>query len=118
MKLAQELNVEKHSDTANVQLYIPENLFWFQGHFPEQPLLPGVTQLTWVMHYCQTLLGIKPNLASIDVIKFQRPILPNSTVNLALIWQPASHKLQFQYSIINNTEHAIASSGKIGLCQQ
>lgn len=117
MKYAQELNIDSDQNTANIQLYIPDNLFWFQGHFPQQPLLPGVTQLTWVMHYSQKLLGIKPDIASIDVLKFQRPILPNSTVNLTLTWLPATHKLQFQYNIANSTDQTVASSGKIGLCQ-
>lgn len=30
------------------------SLFWFRGHFAVQPLLPGVAQIDWVMHYATT----------------------------------------------------------------
>jgi len=93
-------------------IYIsPDDLFWFKGHFPTQPLLPGVVQLDWVVHYCEKLFAIKPTIEAIDIVKFQMPILPNDNLVLQINWLQESNKLQFTYTVGNK----IASTGKIKL---
>lgn len=94
-----------------LQFQLPSDLFWFQGHFPEQAILPGVTQIHFVMHYAKTLLNIDLPFKGMDVIKFQRPIFPNETVELTIQWSPDNHKLNFQYQCNGIT----ASSGRIAL---
>ena len=37
------------SHSWELHLRLDPALFWFKGHFAAQPLLPGVTQLDWVM---------------------------------------------------------------------
>ncbi len=65
-------------------LLIDADLFWFQGHFPAQPILPGVAQLDWVMHYGIALLAPGKQFSAIENIKFQQPILPGKTLRLTL----------------------------------
>ncbi|NTX81991.1 hydroxymyristoyl-ACP dehydratase [Serratia proteamaculans] len=98
---------------ASLLLRLPADLFWFRGHFPEHPILPGVTQLNWVMQYARQLLAIEAGFKGIEVVKFQQPLLPEQSVLLQLEWQPARHKLLFSYRV----GEATASSGKISLCQ-
>lgn len=110
--LPDELDININQPKAELTLYVPDDLFWFNGHFPSQPLLPGVVQLNWVMHYSQCLLGMSSSIESIDVIKFQIPILPNDRLLLQLNWHEEQHKLQFSYTVA----HKVASSGKLKLC--
>lgn len=98
---------------ASLQLHLPAELFWFRGHFPQHPILPGVTQLNWVMQYARQLLAIEAGFKGIEVVKFQQPLLPGQRVLLQLEWQPERHKLLFSYQV----GEATASSGKISLCQ-
>ncbi|ANS41284.1 ApeI family dehydratase [Serratia inhibens] len=98
---------------ASLLLRLPAELFWFRGHFPEQPILPGVAQVNWAMQYAHQLLGIEAAFKGIEVVKFQQPLLPGQTLSLLLEWQPARHKLLFSYRL----GEATASSGKISLCQ-
>lgn len=107
-----ELNAKIESQYAEFELHVPLDLFWFKGHFPSNPILPGVVQLNWVMHYSKERLNIQYNIESIDVIKFQIPILPNDNLLLRITWEPTNKKLHFSYTIANK----VASSGKLTLC--
>ena len=51
--------IERHQaqpQHLEIVLHLDPSLFWFQGHFAVQPLLPGVAQIDWVMHYATTLI--------------------------------------------------------------
>ena len=52
------LACETLADGVRLQLWLDPDLPWFTGHFPGAPLLPGVTQIHWVMHYAASLLKL------------------------------------------------------------
>ncbi|MSE17461.1 hydroxymyristoyl-ACP dehydratase, partial [Pantoea agglomerans] len=85
-------------------------------HFPHLPILPGVAQLGWVMHYGVSLLAPGKQFAAVDNIKFQQPVLPDSLLQLHLDWDAEKSRLSFRYSLLKNDGEQIASSGKIALC--
>ncbi len=105
------------TDHVQVELYLEPSLFWFRGHFPRQPVLPGVAQVDWVMHYGSKLLAPGWVFSSIENVKFQRPLVPEQTIKLDLQWQPERGCLQFKYLLLQKESEHIASSGKIMLCQ-
>lgn len=116
-KYANEIAVNVTETEANIELVIPTNLFWFEGHFTSQPLLPGVAQLNWVIYYAQKYFRNNLNLSSIEVVKFQCPVLPNDHIILNLHWNEETNKLLFSYTIITSNNKKVASSGKLTLCQ-
>lgn len=117
-ELATQINIIKTETEANIEITIPPDLSWFKGHFPTQPVLPGVTQINWVIDYAQKLFGSHLTISSIEVVKFQSPILPNDHLKLTLIWDKDTQKLKFTYSFITqHNNHKVASTGKLTLCQ-
>lgn len=100
-----------------IVLHLDPALFWFQGHFAVQPLLPGVAQLDWVMHYAITLLAPDYRFHSIQNVKFQAPLLPETTVTLILDWNSERQMLSFSYQRHDGEARHTASSGKIRLCR-
>ncbi len=56
---------------AEIVIQLEPELFWFRGHFAIQPLLPGVAQLDWAMHYATTLLAPEHRFHSIQSVKFR-----------------------------------------------
>lgn len=62
---------------------IPENLAFFEGHFPEQPILPAVIIMDASLQLVRTIQN-QPNLQIQKVVssKFLGPILPNMDVKL------------------------------------
>lgn len=104
---------------AQLMLSVSPHLFWFKGHFPLHPILPGVAQVDWAVKYGCELLAKNFNFAGIENVKFQKPLRPGNTVKLVLTWLPERQILDFKY--VNDsadlTEEQIYSSGKIRLCQ-
>lgn len=113
MIMPEILTQQRISDTSlMLELRLSASLFWFKGHFPSSPILPGVTQVNWVMVYAEKHLGLNKAFSGMEVIKFQRPLLPEERVCLQIDWLQEKHRLVFRYSCGD----VIASSGKITLC--
>lgn len=110
--LPKEIDINIDHENLQIMMSIPQELFWFRGHFHSNPVLPGVVQLNWVMHYTKKLLNIQSDIQSIDVIKFQTPILPNDNLLLKIKWEPLTQKIQFSYTLADK----VVSSGKLTLC--
>ena len=117
MKIPEIEHHQVQPQKLEVILHLDPSLFWFQGHFAVQPLLPGVAQLDWVMHYATTLLAPGYRFHSIQNVKFQAPLLPEATVTLTLEWNAERQMLTFSYQRHAGAERHTASSGKIRLCQ-
>ena len=113
MILPEVLSQQFTGDTSvQLGLRLSADLFWFKGHFPTSPILPGVTQVNWVMIYADELLGLNQAFSGMEVVKFQRPLLPDEVVSLQIDWLKEKHRLVFRYSVAGS----VASSGKITLC--
>ncbi|EXU74581.1 MULTISPECIES: 3-hydroxyacyl-ACP dehydratase FabZ family protein [Erwinia] len=111
-----ELSCQQQDGQAQILLRVDAELFWFRGHFPDQPILPGVAQLDWVMHYGCKLLAQGKVFSAIENIKFQQPVLPASQLLLTLNWDAAKNGLLFSYQTADTPEAQRVSSGKILLC--
>ncbi|HEY7865417.1 MAG TPA: AMP-binding protein [Psychromonas sp.] len=98
-------------NTAQLTLKIDADLIYFDGHFPDYPLLPGVTQIDWAIYYAKKILNSGTRFAGMNVIKFQQPILPDDIVQLTLSWFADKQTLHFAYRSAGKTH----SSGRIRL---
>ncbi|WP_034946398.1 3-hydroxyacyl-ACP dehydratase FabZ family protein [Erwinia oleae] len=112
-----ELSRQREENSAELTLRADPCLFWFRGHFPTQPILPGVAQIDWVMHYGTALLAPAYRFSAIENVKFQQPVLPGATLVLTLRWQVETNRLLFEYAVTGADAPQRASSGKILLCR-
>lgn len=76
---------------------IPPTLLWFQGHFPGRPILPGVVQMDWAVHWGREELGLPLLAAQEFQIKFKSVIAPGDRLTLALRHDEAKGRLSFEY---------------------
>jgi acyl-coenzyme A synthetase/AMP-(fatty) acid ligase len=76
---------------APAMLHVPHDHPSFAGHFPGQPVLPGVVLLSMVMEALRSRLGTP---AQIDQAKFLAPVLPGDT--LALRVSAQANSLRFE----------------------
>lgn len=56
----------------------------FAGHFPDQPIVPGVVLLDYVEQLFHAALDARAVVAGIPVAKFLRPVLPGETLLVGL----------------------------------
>ncbi len=88
--------LERELGKARIRLMVDARLPFFDGHFPGQPIVPGVAQLEWVMRYAQELFDPELAFAGIDGLKFQRTIEPGAVIDLVLDWERAASRLRFE----------------------
>ncbi|WP_028773455.1 3-hydroxyacyl-ACP dehydratase FabZ family protein [Shewanella waksmanii] len=85
------------NDEAHWRLAINAELPFFEGHFPQQPVLPGVTQLDWAIQLGAKHFGYAIDVASLEVLKFQQLMLPGTEVTLRISHKANKQKLVFTY---------------------
>jgi len=83
--------------SVTLSLTVPEDLLYFDGHFPGSPILPGVVQLDWAIARGRHYFDMPPVFRDIAMLKFQQVITPGATVELELAWDSAKSSLQFKY---------------------
>lgn len=93
-----EIQIDDEPDSAVLSLRIPYTLFYFSGHFPGNPVLPGVVQLEWALHHANNIFDGLGELSRLESLKFQHIIQPGDLVNLALNWDTSRSRLTFVYS--------------------
>jgi AMP-binding enzyme len=88
----------QQDNCVELSLRVQADLPYFSGHFPGQPILPGVTQLVWVEKYGKLFFPIVKPFSCMEVIKFKKIIRPNDKLTLKLKWNEGSGKLYFDFS--------------------
>ncbi|WP_051710785.1 ApeI family dehydratase [Andreprevotia chitinilytica] len=105
----QVITEQTTGNTATLELAIGRELAWFDGHFAGSPVLAGVVQIEWAVHFARKLLTLPPHFAGMDAIKFQHAILPGAVVTLTLECKPERGQLQFVYQ----KGQYVCASGKL-----
>tara|TARA_R110002110_G_scaffold29975_5_gene106239 strand:+ start:5096 stop:6775 length:1680 start_codon:yes stop_codon:yes gene_type:complete len=92
------LNREVAEGSATFELSLEPDLRWFDGHFPEQPILPGVAQLHIASVLAEETWGIVATGADMARVKFRHVMRPGDRVTLTLT-RTASERLDFKYLV-------------------
>lgn len=101
--------VERTEKRLELSLSIPEDLYYFQGHFAQAAILPGVVQLDWVVNYLAEYFATNgEDIVSIDALKFQQIVRPGYQVTLTLE-QVKTNKYSFNYF----SDYGQHASGKV-----
>lgn len=96
---------------AELDIEIPADLRWFDGHFPGAPVLPGVIQIGWALEQGRCLFGLTQPAARDFQVKFKTVIRPGDRLTLRLALAEAPRRLKFVY----DRAGATCSSGSIVL---
>ena len=65
-------------------LDVRSDLYWFRGHFPGNPILPGVVQVDWAMHFGAELGYVPQEFAGLARVKFKSIVRPPARLHLEL----------------------------------
>lgn len=97
-------------DSADLLVTIPGRCPYFEGHFPEFALLPGVAQIEMTIKLARECFAVPDVFTGIKNLKFMQPVLPNSTVAVALKWGAGKNELDFSWQ---NHAGNMCAKGKI-----
>jgi len=90
MLLVDEVKVVKEEDGSHVAkgtLFITGNEYFLQGHFPGNPVVPGVILCEIIGQSAAILMkeeltGRTPFFTGMTDVRFKRPALPNDTLEI------------------------------------
>jgi 3-hydroxyacyl-[acyl-carrier-protein] dehydratase len=80
---------------VEARLEIPRDHPAFEGHFPGQPILPGVVLLAEALGAIEAATGNPPHAWTISSAKFLQPVEPGTSLTLALV-RLASGAMRFE----------------------
>ena len=81
-----------------LDLYVLPEIAHFDGHFPGAPILPGVVQVDWAIHFARQYLPLEGVFSSLEKLKFLAVIVPGARLKLSLAWDVERKMLNFNYA--------------------
>ncbi len=103
------LRVKPQDEGIALDLLIPDELAYFEGHFDEIAVVPGVVQIHWAIHYARQYLGLNLKFSHMQAIKFKDLLLRGQRLELVLGFRNTDRRLEFVY----RTGTSEFSSGRI-----
>lgn len=94
-------NVEKIAEEAHGSYHVRGDEAFLQGHFPGNPVVPGVILCEILAQSACVLLqeglesGMTPMYTGIDKVKFRRPVRPGETIETSCRIKRAKHPFYF-----------------------
>ena len=108
---------EIHSAGENeieASCFVPVDSPWFEGHFPGEPILPGIA----IVHTVEQaiLKDIQKNnervvLDELRRIRFVQPVRPGEELKITVLREDTGGEILFSFKVINKEN--IVSSGLI-----
>ncbi|MFH0728033.1 MAG: hypothetical protein V2B19_17035 [Pseudomonadota bacterium] len=95
----------------SAQRRVPAESPWFDGHFPDAPILPGVAQLALVVDLLEETLGYRVRVTGVSRVRFKQAIRPAETVTVRLM--PKDDPLSFGFYIENGPEPVCSGNIRI-----
>jgi 3-hydroxymyristoyl/3-hydroxydecanoyl-(acyl carrier protein) dehydratase len=111
MKLPPVLAMASKKDEVILDIEISPQMEAFCGHFPYNPILPGVVQIDWVVRFAALHLGIEEPAVRDFQVKFRNVIRPDVPVSLTLKVDHSKNRLSFVYQ----SGADVMSSGQLKL---
>jgi len=93
--LPEVLGEQSENAEALLQLRIPEGLAYFSGHFPAVPIVPGVVQIGWAVHFARHCFGLAHPFRQLEAVKFKELMLPGQTPELHLQYAAEAARVRF-----------------------
>lgn len=107
------LSVSDEPPQTRILLEVSSDLCWFRGHFPGQPVLPGIVQLHWAILVSHIIYGFGNPPLEIKRLKFKKVIVPPRTLEL-VVSQRGEHEVLFSISSLGD----VNSEGQIVFSDQ
>ena len=77
--------INKTEDALTLELSLSSDNPYYDGHFPDFPILPAVAQVELILRFSAEHLGTSIDAAKIQRIKFVNPVWPDTLFLLEIL---------------------------------
>ena len=63
---------------------VPENVFWFDGHFPENPILPAVAQIALAVAVVEKMVDRPIRVSGLRRVRFKKIMRPGDVLRITV----------------------------------
>jgi len=112
--LLREVNTGK-SNEIEALAYAPMDSPWFSGHFPGEPILPGIALVHMAEQAILKHAQAKNEQIKLDTlrrIRFVQPVRPGETISINISGEEVGEEILFSFKATNK-ENIIVCSGVI-----
>lgn len=103
------IELDKKSDNSiYAAIQVKKESLWFRGHFPDNPILPGIAQLSMVFDLIQQSNDNEKKIKKIHKTKFRQPVKPDDTIKITVVSKDIN---SYFFKIVNN--NGLISSGSM-----
>ena len=81
---AAERSHDGQREQLTLRFAVPASTRYFEGHFPDVPLLPGVVQIGWAVEFARQYFELPARFHTLAGVKFTRVIQPGANVSLKM----------------------------------
>jgi acyl-coenzyme A synthetase/AMP-(fatty) acid ligase len=101
--------LERGATEARAEFDVAPGDAAFDGHFPAAAILPGVIQLDWAIRCARDCFALAGPVCGLEILKFQRPVLPGTRLAVALQWKPDTGAMTFR----STSAAGVHASGRV-----
>jgi len=106
------IEAEAHVDAASL---------WFSGHFPNEPILPGIailSMVTDVLRQCAQARGKSIRVSGIRRVRFRLPVRPGQSLSIAVSWPDGNEPDACHFKVAVNGEAACSGIVELSLSKE
>lgn len=95
---------------AEIDIRLDPDMPWFGGHFPAEPVFPGVAEVHMAVCWARRVWDWSPSTAMLTRVKFHKVLRPGDRIRLILTRDTGRDRLRFRI----DREDGIAGEGIVG----
>ena len=119
MLMLDTLTVDAGQHSASGIKMVSMNEMFFAGHFPDQPVMPGVLQVAAMTQAAKAIIlqcmkeDGSPEVIRLRKVKFRKPVLPGMVLKVAASLLSKNDDGSVDFQIQNTVDGDLASSGVV-----
>ena len=101
-------NIQADASVITAEIIVRSGSLWFDGHFPDNPILPGIAQMEMVFEVMRRTIGPDLKLEGFKRVRFKQLIRPDTLISV-MIKPIVTIRGRYEYRLI-------ACTGLIDIC--
>ncbi len=106
--------LQRQDGTIATSVEVPADSAWFDGHFPDAELLPGVAQIAMVVEILDAVLEKPAFVTDVSRVRFKLAIKPGERIDVEVT--PRENTPSWGFRLLKGSE--VACSGFLSLAKE